>query len=523
MVRLLGEHRARDDEPAVIDASGSTSWRALDERANRLIHHLRGAGVEPGERVALVAGNRREIEEVHLACIHGGWQCVPVNWHFESEEIAFVLADSGATAVVCGSGYAGMTSLALDREPSVAGRSRLVMSRRPGDGPPPDGFDSYEDALAAAPPHEPDRQMLGDVVFYTSGTTDRPKGVHQAGWEPDMPVDPARLPGGSIDEIGIPHGGRTLLCGPHYHSAQWAFSFLPLVDGSSLVMHTRFVAERLLATIDQHRITNVHLVPTQFIRMLRASARARAAFRGDSLQVVVHGAAPCPPKVKRSMIDWLGPVVTEYYGSTEGGIVTMITSAEWLRHRGSVGRPLPGVEVRILTDSGVEAPPGREGVIHVRCRTARDFEYLNAPAHTADAHAEPGFMTVGDVGHLDDDGYLYLSDRRVDTIATRGGRVYPAEVESVLLTHPSVLDVAVFGVPDGTSGEAVTAVVELGAGVAWGPELEAELRDLARRQLTPPKRPRSYDVVANMPRTAAGKLLKRVLRAPYWEAVEPRP
>lgn len=521
MARLLGAQAPRGDEPAVIDPTGSTSWRGLDDRTNRLIHHLRDAGVVSGDRVALVAGNRREIAEVHLACLHAGWQCVPVNWHFRSADIAFVLADSGATALVCGSGYAGMAAGALVQEPGAAPRARLVMAHRPGDPPPPDGFASYEDALASASAEEPTDQMLGGVVFYTSGTTGRPKGVRSTGWERGLELDVDRLPGGSVEGVDIPRGGVTLLCGPHYHSAQWAFSFHPLVTGSTMVVRPRFVAEQVLATIDEHAITNVHLVPTQFIRLLRAGARARNAFDGSSLRVVIHGAAPCPPRVKRSMIDWWGPILTEYYGATEGGIVTTITSEEWLRRPGSVGRAVPGVEVRIVTETGTAAAPGREGVVHVRRSADRDFEYLNAPEQTAEAHLEPGFMTIGDVGRLDEDGYLYLSDRKVDTVVSGGRRIYPAEVESVLLTHPSVLDAAVVGVPDGHLGEALTAVIELPPDVEWGPALEAELRELVRRQLSAPKRPRHFDVVETMPRTEAGKLLRRVIRARYWESTTP--
>ncbi len=523
MARLLGEHGLRGTEAAVTDRTGSTTWQELDERTNRLIHHLRDVGVQPGDRVALVAGNRREMVEVHLACHHAGWQCVPVNWHFDGTEIAHVLADSDPAALICGSGYAPMAADALRAEPEAAPRGRLVMSPRPGDPPAPEGFASYEEALAGASTGEPDEQMLGGVVFYTSGTTGRPKGVRAAGWEVGIAPDLTRLSTDVIERVGIPLGGRTLLCGPHYHAAQWAFAFLPLLAGSAIVMQPRFVAEGVLAAIDEHEITNVHLVPTQFIRMLRASSAARARFRGTSLEVVVHGAAPCAPKVKRSMIEWFGPIVTEYYGATEGGIVTTITSAEWLDRPGSVGRPLPDVEVRILTETGAVAAPGEEGVIHVRSVPDRDFEYLNAPDQTADAHAEPGFMTIGDVGWMDDGGYLYLSDRKVDTIVSGGRRIYPADVESVLLTHPDVVDAAVFGVPDDVLAEAPMAVLELAPDASWGPTLEAELTELARRQLAPHLRPRRFEVVARMPRSAAGKLLRRVLRTPHWQSAAGTP
>jgi long-chain acyl-CoA synthetase len=517
MAMLLEDLRAgRGDDPAVIDAEGCTTWAELDERVNRLVHHLRAAGVEPGDRVALLAGNRREIEEVLLACAHAGWLTVPINWHFAPDEVAYVLEDSAATALVVDGEHAQLAADAIALSPQAAERSRLVMSPEP-----PEGFGSYEAALAAAPADEPADQMLGGVMFYTSGTTGRPKGVRNTAFQLGASPEVLKLTAGAMTSVGIPPDGRTLLCGPHYHSAQWAFSFMPLLAGSTVVMQRRFVPEETLALIDEHRITNVHLVPTQFVRLLRVDDAVKAAFRGDSLRLVLHGAAPCAPAVKRAMIDWFGPIVTEYYGATEGGVVTLITAEEWLTHPGSVGRAMPIVEIKVVAedDDGQArpAPPGVEGTIHVRSLLGTDFEYLNAPEKTAEAHREPGFFTLGDVGYLDDDGYLYLSDRKIDMIISGGVNIYPAEIEAVLVGHPAVLDVAVFGVPNEEFGEEVKAAVQLAPGVEWTDALAAELSAYAREHLAGYKVPKSYDVVDEMPRSEAGKLLKRQLRAPYWE------
>ncbi len=432
-----------------------------------------------------------------------------------------MLGDSGATALVVASEFGALASSALALEPAGVPRSRLVMDA-PGGGdgatpPTSDVLDRYEEALAAADPSEPDDQMLGGVMFYTSGTTGRPKGVRSTSWQPNTPVEVLQLMASGMGDMGIPSDGRTLLCGPQYHSAQWAFSFFPLIGGSTIVMQAKFVPEQTLTLIDEHRITNTHLVPTQFVRLLRVPEERRRAFSGESLRVVVHGAAPCAPDTKRAMIEWWGPIITEYYGATEGGIVSMITAEAWLERPGSVGVAAPIVELKIVNALGEEAAPNEEGVIHVRSLVGQDFEYLNAPEKTAEAHSEPGFMTMGDIGYLDDAGYLFLSDRKIDMIISGGVNIYPAEVEAVLVSHPQVLDVAVFGVPDAEFGEQVKATIQLVDGVEWSERLETELSDLCRSQLAGYKRPKSFDVVGEMPRSAAGKLLKRRLRAPYWE------
>ena len=498
MARLLQKMLVRRDEPALIDDEGSTTWGQLDDRVNRLVHVLRAHDLQPGDRFALLAGNRREVYEVLLAAAHSGLMVVPINWHFAADEVEYVVDDSGSKLLIVDPEYAAHASGVSVPTLQFGG--------------------SYDDALAGASAAEPDDQSMGGVMFYTSGTTGRPKGVRNTAFATGVPPEVYELMAAGMVNLGFPANGRTLLCGPHYHSAQWAFSFFPLIGGSSVVLQSRFVPEQTLELIDRHSVTNVHLVPTQFVRLLRVDQALRDAFRGDSLVMVLHGAAPCSPAVKREMIDWWGPKVTEYYGATEGGVVSVISAQEWLDKPGSVGRPMANMVVRIVPDDGSEAGPLDEGVIHVRSTMGADFEYLNEPEKTAEAHREPGMFTLGDIGYLDADGYLFLSDRKIDMVISGGVNIYPAEIEGVLAGHPQVLDVAVFGVPNDEFGEEVKAAVQLVPGAVWSPELQASLVALAREKLAGYKVPRSFDVVESIPRSEAGKLLKRQLRSPYWEA-----
>jgi long-chain acyl-CoA synthetase len=322
--------------------------------------------------------------------------------------------------------------------------------------------------------------------------------------------------------LELPADGTTLLCGPYYHSAQWALAFQPMMAGLSVVMSQRFDAAQTLRLIDQHRVTNVHMVPTQFIRLLRLAPELKRSFSGRSLQRVWHGAAPCPPQVKREMIDWWGLCIHEYYGSTEGAVVSGIGAAEWLQRPASVGRATFQSEVLILRDDGSQAPTGEQGTIYLRSRNGARLRYHNDPAKTDAAHRGEGLFTTGDVGWLDEEGYLYLTDRKIDMIISGGVNIYPAEIESVLAAHPSVHDVAVIGVPNADFGEEVKAIVQPVAGICADDALREALTRHCRAALAGYKLPRSIEFRSMLPRTETGKLQKRLLREPYWVGLDRR-
>jgi long-chain acyl-CoA synthetase len=281
-------------------------------------------------------------------------------------------------------------------------------------------------------------------------------------------------------------------------------------------MRHKFDAAEMLRLIDEHAVTNVHLVPTQFKRMLDLPAEDRGSYDGSSLVALWHGAAPCPPPWKRSMIDWMGPVIHEYYGSTEGAFISVIDSAEWLERGGSVGKPLDVMQVFVVDDDGKHVGANETGTLYFKSATGSDFEYHNDPDKTAAAHLEPGVFTTGDVGHIDEDGYLWLSDRKIDMIISGGVNIYPAEIEAVLAENEAVSDVAVIGVPNEEFGEEVKAIVQLSDEVADLEKLEGQLMDACRERLAGYKRPKSIDFIEELPRTGTGKILKRELREPYW-------
>jgi long-chain acyl-CoA synthetase len=505
---------ARGAAAALVDERGTTAWPDLDTRCNRLIHALRGMGLAPGDVIGIFAGNCREYFEIMLAANHCGLAYVPVNWHFTAEELAYVLGNSGARVLFAEGQFLDRAQEAVARGETPQLATSIAIRGGAGIG----RFQDYEMTLAGQPEHDPEDQCAGGPMFYTSGTTGRPKGVRSSTFRAGGPLAMLEMIGGGLSQmLKIPNDGATLLCGPVYHSAQWAFSFLPLLTGSRIVMRHRFEPEETLQLIDQQAITNVHLVPTQFHRLLRADEGAREAFSGSSLQIVWHGAAPCPPQVKRSMIDWWGPVVAEYYGSTEGSIVTTASAEEWLERPGTVGKPSPLVEVTIRGDAGEILPHGTSGQIYVKNLMGSDFEYHGEPAKTAEVHLEPGTFTFGDIGYLDEAGYLFLSDRKIDMIISGGVNIYPAEIEAVLVNHPAVEDAAVFGIPNEEFGEEVKAAVTVRPGHRPDDALAADLIAHCRKHLAGYKAPRSIDFEDELPRHETGKLYKRLLRDRYWQ------
>lgn len=503
----------KGDEIALLDDFGDRTWADYNARVNQLIDALRKAGLKPGAPVALLSGNRREYYETLGAVNHAGYIVVPVNWHFVGDEVRYMVEDSDAEALIADARFTDVAAACGDL-PKL--KIKILI-----DGTPPEGFEDYETLLAASSAEEPADQVSGGIMFYTSGTTGRPKGVRSSalsvvGGPMEGMHEVAQLVGASL---GAPQNGRSLLCGPAYHSAQWAFSWMPFTAGSSIIMRHKFDPAETLQLIDKYKITNSHMVPTQFVRLLKArdGGDIGDSFDGSSLAIIWHGAAPCSPMIKKQMIEWWGPKITEYYGGTEGGILSTITSEEWLERPSSVGKPAEGYKVTIIDDDGNECPTGTPGTIYQENLTGTDFEYHNKPEETAKRHRGKANLTLGDIGYVDEEGYLYLTDRKIDMIISGGVNIYPAEIESVLVAHPAVKDVAVFGVPNDEFGEEIKAVVELIDPAGAGDDMTTSLATYAREHLAKYKVPRSFDYSEDMPRTPAGKLLKRLLRDPYWE------
>jgi long-chain acyl-CoA synthetase len=499
----------RGDDDAVLDETGSWTWSEFNLRANRCLDALRGLG-HGGGTVALLGGNRHETLEVQTAINHGGIVCPPLNWHFTADELAYILDNSGASAVIVDAAFADLGLAAADKVAAV--RDVVVFG-----GDAPAGTHAYEDLLAAADPSEPADQSMGAVMMYTSGTTGRPKGVTSSALPTGGPIEVLQAAlQGYCALLSLPTEGRVLINAPLYHGGPYLMGMVPFAVGSTAVLQPRFDPAETLRAIDEHGITTAYCVPLHFVRMLRLPEEVRAQFDGSSLRCVYHTAAPCPPAVKRQMIDWWGPVIYETYAATDAGVGTIITSEEWLKKPGSVGKAAPVAEILIVDEDGKQLGPNEAGTVYIRSLLGAEISYLGDEEKTAAAHLDATTVTVGDVGYLDDDGYLFLSDRKIDMIISGGVNIYPAEIEAHLITHPAVADVAVFGVPDEEFGEQVKAAVQVADGHQAGDELAADLTAFAREGLAGFKVPRSFDFHDEFPRTETGKLEKRKLRDPYW-------
>lgn len=482
------------------------AWTAgrLHEAANRLVHGLRAAGLREGDAFATVLPNGPEFLTAHLAATQAGFYLVPVNHHLLASEIAWIVADSGAKVLIAHERWAVAATAAADEAGLPAAGRHAV-----GDIA---GFRPYAALLDGRPGTPPAGRTLGWVMNYTSGTTGRPRGIRRP--LTGRPPEESHL-GGFLGIFGItPFDGNVhLVCSPLYHTAVLQFAAASLHIGHRLVLMDKWTPQEMLRLIDTHRCTHTHMVPTQFQRLLALPEDVRASYDVSSLRHAVHGAAPCPEHVKRAMIDWWGPCVEEYYAASEGG-GAFATAKEWLRRPGTVGRAWPISELAVLDDDGKPVPPGELGTVYMRMTTGR-FAYHKDAAKT-DENRIGDFFTVGDLGHLDEDGYLFLRDRKIDLIISGGVNIYPAEIESVLLAHPAVADAAVFGIPQDDWGEEVKAVVEAADGHRPGEELAAALLAHCARRLAGYKCPKSVEFIASMPRDPNGKLYKRHLREPYW-------
>ncbi|WP_433274368.1 acyl-CoA synthetase [Pseudonocardia xinjiangensis] len=497
------------DKPAVImsDSGAVLTYAELDDRSVRLANVLREAGLRPGDGVALLAENRLEFHVVYWAAMRSGLYFTPLNHHLTAAEIVHIVNDCGAKALVVSSGVAAIATALLGRTPQVA--IRLAV------GGPVAGYDDIVASLAGASPEPAADQTRGAELLYSSGTTGQPKGITVP--LPGRPVDAYVNPLKRLFGAGYGIAGDTVYLSPAplYHTAPLRFTGLVHEAGGTVVVMPRFDATAALAAIERYRVTHSQWVPTMFVRMLKLPDDQRLAHDLSSHRVAVHAAAPCAVEVKRKMIEWWGPLVEEYYTGSEGLGLTMIDSATWLRRPGSVGRSVLGV-LHVCGDDGEELPAGQVGTVYFE-RRAFPFTYRNDPEKTRQArHPEhENWGTAGDLGYVDADGFLFLTDRADFTIISGGVNIYPQEVENALALHAAVLDLAVFGIPDPEMGEQVMAVVQPAPQVAVGPDLERELLAYLRERIAHYKVPRRIDFVDTLPRAATGKLRKHRLRETY--------
>lgn len=501
----------RPEHLALVDPDGrETSAGALHARCNAIVHGLRGLGLAKGDCFAIVLPNSADLLALYLAATQAGLYMTPINHHLTAPEIAYILEDCEAKAIVAHERFAA-TAGAAARESSIPAVARLAVGAI-------EGFRSFDDFVAAQPTTAPPDRAAGSVMFYTSGTTGRPKGVRR-GLAPLDPDTVASLFAAFPQMFGItPQDGNVHLCGsPLYHTAVLTFASCSLHLGHTVVVMEKWTPEECLRLIERRRVTTSHMVPTQFHRLLALPEAARAKYDVSSLRHMIHAAAPCPIDTKRRMLAWWGPVIDEYYAATEGG-GTKVSAEDWLAHPGTVGRAWPGAQIRILDDEGKDCPPGTPGTVYMALGAAA-FEYHKDQAKTAASRRE-GFFTVGDVGYLDEEGWLFLCDRKTDMIISGGVNIYPAEIEAVLLQHPAVGDVAVFGIPDTDWGEQVKAVIEPAPDAVAGDALAADVLAFCADRLAKYKTPKSIDFVDALPRDPNGKLYKRKLRDPYWQGRE---
>ncbi|MFY0610334.1 MAG: acyl-CoA synthetase [Hyphomicrobiaceae bacterium] len=495
------------DKPAVIMAdSGETiTFRVFEEYSNQFANLLRELSIRHGHGLAVLLENRLEYLPLVWGGMRAGLRVTAIATHLTPDEIAYILADSGAKALVTSKVFAEkMTGLSL---PKVATNRRLMLDTADV------GFRQLEPLLQCQPRTPIADQAEGVEMLYSSGTTGRPKGIKKP--LPQTPfgtLSPTYRRSVSLYDIDA--STRYLSPAPLYHAAPLGFNLRTLRVGGTTVIMRKFDAEQALALIDHHGITHSQWVPTHFVRLLRLSEDARARHGLSTHRCAIHAAAPCPIEVKRQMINWWGPILQEYYAGSEGNGHTSIASEDWLTHPGSVGRPSHG-KVHICDEDGHALPTGAEGMIFFE--GGATFEYHNDPDKTAASRNHLGWSTLGDIGYLDEEGYLYLTDRKAHMIISGGVNIYPQEAENVLVLHPKIYDAAVIGVPNEEFGEEVKAVVQLVDLSQADSTLEAELIAHCRTHLSPVKCPKSIDFVSSLPRQENGKLYKRKLRDAYWE------
>ena len=514
--KYLGDHAGLTPEkPAAINGTTGEilTYRELDARSNRFAQCLYALGLRRGDHIAMVLENNMRCFELCWAALRSGLMITPVNRFLTAAEAAYIIQDSNAQVVVTSYAMRDLAAQLSGQMPTC--RLQLMM-----DGTIP-GWDSYEETTQAHPAERLAEEWMGATMIYSSGTTGRPKGIIRN--QPDGMVTEgsgsARRP--QFERYGFDAQTIYLSPAPLYHTAPLGYGLETQFCGGTIVFMEKFDAVEALRMIERYRVTHSQWVPTMFIRMLKLEAAQRQGFDLSSHRVAIHAAAPCPQDVKHQMIDWWGPILHEYYAATEGNGVTTLDTQQWLAHPGSVGSALLGV-LHICDDEGNELPVGETGMVYFE-REQLPFHYHNDPAKTRSAQhpVHPSWTAVGDVGRLDADGYLYLTDRKAFMIISGGVNIYPQAIEDALVVHPSVGDAAVIGVPNAEMGEEVKAVVEPASGVVPSEALAEELLAYLRTKVARYMVPRSIDFIDAMPRLPTGKLYKQPLRERYWNAPVP--
>ena len=489
--------RRQPDKPAIYEMSGPTrTFGELNANANRIARLMRERGLVPGDAVALVCPNRAEFADVLFGCQRAGLRMTPVNWHMTPDEIAYVIDNCEAKAL-----FADVTVTGVDQ----AAAQCVGLAVQIAIGGPLEGFLDYDGALAEHAGEDIADPVRGHTTRYSSGTTGRPQAVYK----PNAPV-PTYDPAYRDDDVHF-------CTGPAYHASPMAGDVRKaLVNGVPTVLLDRWDNEKVLAAIERHRVTRSHFVPIMFQRLLGLPEEVRGRYDLSSLRRISHGAAPCPPEVKQAMIDWLGPVLFEYYAGAEGGGGFWVTAQDWLKKPGAGGKRPDPEAAKILDEAGREQPPGVPGAIYMRLADQGGFEYFKDSAKT-DSGRRDGYFTMGDIGYFDEDGYLFLTGRSAETIIVGGVNIYPQEIDNELIKHPAVADSCTVGVPHAEYGEEVRAVIELAPGHSPSDALKDEILAFARSAVAKYKVPRGVDFVDRLPRSEAGKIQRNKVRAPYWE------
>jgi long-chain acyl-CoA synthetase len=501
----------------ILSGERQLSQAELLENVARAAAGFSAMGIGPEDTVAIMLRNDFPFFEASMAANYVGAHAVPINWHFQADEAGYILRDSGTKVLVIHADLlpqaragipSGVQVFVVPTPPEI----QSAYGIKPEQCAPPEGLPQWNDWIKQQKSRELGPPPPPSSMIYTSGTTGNPKGVRREPWTERSAAKMAEMVAVGFGFVAGKEF-RTVVTGPMYHAAPNTYGLYAVKSGGFCALQPRFDPEGLLQLIERYRITHLHMVPTMFVRLLKLPEETKRKYDLSSLEFVVHAAAPCPPEVKQRMIEWWGPVINEYYGSTETGIITFHTSEEALRKPGTVGRPVNGGVVRIYDDEGNQLGPNQVGEVYVRVEGFADFTYNGLDDKRREVGRD-GLVTVGDVGYLDEDGYLFLCDRKRDMVISGGVNIYPAEIETTLIAMPGVRDCAVFGIPDEEYGEALCAYIEPEADV----ELSADAaREFLAGKLARYKVPKVIEFSRNLPREDSGKIFKRKLRAPYWE------